>query len=107
MAIDNTKQSNLDSELINAALCGDLPRLVELLAQGADPLAGWSSARHCAASGGHVGCLRLLAPLSDPKATDCSALRVAAANGHAECAKLLIPSPNLRLTIPRPFARPL
>lgn len=94
MAIDNLKQSSLDSKLINAATRGALAGLSKLLAQGANPFSDGSKALCRAAEAGHVECVRVLIPASDPKSADSAALRLASRRGHVECVMLLIPASN-------------
>ena len=83
---------DIDQELASAAMAGDLGKVSELLAQGADPISESSRALRWAAMHGHAECVRLLLPVSDAKANESEALRAAAINGHAECVRLLLPA---------------
>lgn len=87
----------LSFELSRMAALGNLDRIVELLAKGADPKAHGSRALQWAARHGNAECVRRLIPLSNPKDNDSFALCQAARNGHAECVALLIPFSDTRI----------
>jgi hypothetical protein len=85
------KQESLNDELMQAAAVGDLPALIQALADGANAKAKGSWALALAGLGGHVECVRRLIEVSKPKQESSRALRLAAQRGHAECVRLLIP----------------
>lgn len=84
-------QANIDQELCEAAEKGDVGKVLELLAHGANPGSKDSLALGLAAASGSEECVKLLLPVSDAKAEESLALRWAAENGHVECVKALLP----------------
>jgi hypothetical protein len=84
------EQEGLNERLREAAGSGDLSGLAKALADGADAMAGQSSALSLAAAYGHEECVRRLIPVSDPLGQDSCALRAAAARGRAECVRFLM-----------------
>lgn len=123
-AMSNVLQAELDDELIDCSICGDLGGILRLLSQGANPRVSWSMplreavknnhvecvktlAAHSssvgsgvalllAAANGLVDCVQALIPFSKTMADGSQALTEAVTHGHAECAKLLIPVSNMR-----------
>lgn len=86
-----TSQTELDRDLIASALAGKPSRIMELLAQGANPRAECSSALRFAASKGSAECVKLLIPISNPMEEASQALFEAAKENFIDCLALLIP----------------
>lgn len=84
----------LDGALFICAGLGHADRLLNLLAEGADPKADGSRALLMAILNGHSACVEILIPVSEPLSLHPDALRQAARHGHADCLRLLIAGAN-------------